>query len=287
MRQSLSFQLKSLIHATYRSPLYPPAEALADRSDAVGGHTLDDVLGIWDDERNVLSVCQSTNEGTGAELIDLRVRSAVQVQCDTKALVSRLVAPPQHGRIVTTHLGTTNAVWCRTIELVQNQTVYRVGTVVDTGRQDVDTKHVLLGWAETELRTGAVDLRTNVHGGTSLVGRDVLGVEGDSCLDSIEEELDRHGRDADSLGRVLHPHGIAVGAEHLDIARGGTECLEALVGLLPVVQGRRHAVDTDEGIGDELGSRPFPGFDGIMGFDVAVHLSTGDKYGVRITVLSI
>jgi hypothetical protein len=70
---------------------------------------------------------------------------------------------------------------------------------------------------------------------------------------------------------VLQARGVAVGPEDGDgrVARQA-EGLEPFVGLLAVVEGRRHAVDAHVGVGDELEGRPFARFDRVVGFDVAV-----------------
>lgn len=59
---------------------------------------------------------------------------------------------------------------------------------------------------------------------------------------------------------MLHANGITVGTENLDrlIARGA-KGLEPLVGLLAVIEGRRHAMDANVRVGDELERCPFAG----------------------------
>lgn len=264
---SISFQ------STYGSALNLPAKALANGSDTLRRHTLNGVLGIGDNKGHVLAVGQGANETAGAELVHLGVGGAVEVEGDAVALGSGAVAPAQHGGIVAAHLGAAGAVGGGAVKLVEDQAVDGVGAVVDAGGQDVDAEHVLLGRAQTELSAGAVDLGADVHGGARLVGRDVLGIEGDGSLYGVEEQVSRDGRAADEGGRVLHADGVAVGAEDLNVAGGGAECLETLIGLLAVVQGRGHAVDADEGVRDELGSSPFPRLDRVVALDVAIDWS--------------
>lgn len=147
--------------------------------------------------------------------------------------------------------------------------------VVHTGRQHVDTEGVLLWRAQAELRAGAIDLRSHVHGSSRVVRWHPLGVEGDGGLASVDEEVDWYRRDGDALAAVLHAGGVAVGAEDLDGGVAGcAEGLEALVNLLTIVEGGRHAVETDEGVGDELQGRPFAGLLGVVGLDVAIDCST-------------
>lgn len=195
----------------------------------------------------------------------------VQVQGDVEALFACLVRPPQHGRIVAADLGASGAVGRSAVKLVQDEAAHRVHTVVHTGWQHVDTEGVLLGRAQAELCARAVDLRSHVHGSSRVVGWHPLGIEGDGRLAGVDKHVDWNRRDRDALGAVLHAGGIAVGAENLDgRVAGCAEGLEALVDLLAVVEGGCHAVDTDEGVGDELQGRPFPGLVGVAGLDVAI-----------------
>ena len=70
---------------------------------------------------------------------------------------------------------------------------------------------------------------------------------------------------------MLHALGVHNGTEDVD---GGivrrSERLETLVTLLAVVETRRHAMDAQVGVLDELWRCPLAGLDGIVGFDVAV-----------------
>lgn len=248
-----------ILLGTHRSLLHLPAKAPANLLDAVRGDTVNDGLGVGNDKCHVLAVLDGTNETTGAELVNLRVRSTVQVQGDAEALGSGSLAPAQHRRVVAADLGAAGSVWRGAVELVQDQGVDRMGAVVDTSRQDVDAEHVLLRRVQAQLGAGAVDLGPDVHGGARLVRGHVLSIEGDGGLDSIDEEVVGDGRAGDELSRVLHAGGVAVRTEDLDVARGGAEGLEALIGCLAVVEGRGHSVDPDEGVRHELEGRPFPG----------------------------
>lgn len=261
---------RSWYDGTHRSPLNLPSEALTNSGDTLRGDAVDHVLGIGDYQGDIVAVDYGADETARAELVDLGVRGAVQVQGDAVAVVVGLVAPAQDRGVVAADLGAAGAVGGGTVELVEDQAVDGVGAVVDARGHHVDAEHVLLGRVEAELRAGAVDLRADVHGGAGLVRRHVLGIQGDGGLDGLEEQLGRHGGHADVPGRVLHAGSIAVGAEDLDFVGRRAEGLEALIGLLAVVQGRRHAVDPEERIGHELWRGPFSRLVGEVRLDVAV-----------------
>ena len=71
---------------------------------------------------------------------------------------------------------------------------------------------------------------------------------------------------------------VACGAEDGDFVGGRAERFHTFIGLLAVVQRGRHAVDAQIGIRYELRRAPFPSFDAVVGFDVAVdcEVSGGD-----------
>lgn len=103
------------------------------------------------------------------------------------------------------------------------------------------------------------------------MGRHEAGVEGDGGANRLQEDVDGdlgHGR---YFSGVLEARGVSVWAEDGDdLVAGRAEGLEALVGLLAVVEGRRHAVDAHEGVGHEAERRPFARRFGVRGFDVAI-----------------
>lgn len=198
---------------------------------------------------------------------------AVEVQRDAEALVAGTVAPPQHGRIVTADLSAPRAIGCRAVELVENERLHGVRAVVHARRQHVDAEGVLFGRAQAQLRARAVDLRSDVHGGPRLVGRDVPRVQRHGGLDSVEEQAGRHRRAGYELGRVLQPQSIAVGSEHLDLVGRRAEGLQPLVGLLAVVEGRGHAMDADIGVGHELERGPLARRFGVVGLDMSIDYS--------------
>jgi hypothetical protein len=81
----------------------------------------------------------------------------------------------------------------------------------------------------------------------------ILGIEGNSRLNGIEEEVSGHGWDANKFGAALHPLGVTIRAEDGNSRIiGQAESLQAFVGLLAVVEGRSHAMDTDVRVSNEL-----------------------------------
>jgi hypothetical protein len=87
-----------------------------------------------------------------------------------------------------------------------------------------------------------------------------------------EQLLGNLGHGHDPRG-MLHPFRVRVRAEDVDaFVVGIPERLEAFVALLPVVQRRRHAVQTQEWVGDEFGLGPDPGAEGVRARDMAVDL---------------
>lgn len=245
--------------------------------DAVARDAVNDALGVRHDERDALALDLGTNKTAGAELVNLLVLDAVEVQRDAVALVPRAVAEAQHGGVVAADLGVAGAVGRGAVEVVEDQGLDGVGAVVDARGNHKDGEDVLLGGVQAELGGGPVELGADVHGGARLVGRDVAGVEGDGGLDGLEEEGLGDAGHGDDVGRVLEADGVLVRAEDVDgVVAGGAEGLEALVGLLAVVEGRGHAVDAHEGVRDELEGRPLAGRDGVGGLDVAVDCGGAD-----------
>lgn len=195
---------------------------------------------------------------------------AIQMQRDPEPLPPRLLAPPQHRRVVAADLCAPRPVRRRAVELVQDQGLDGVRAVVDARGQDEDGEGVLVGRAEPQLGAGAVDLRAHVHGGARLVRGHELGVERHGGPHGAEEELVGHARHRDALGAVAHARRVAVGAEQRDGAAGRAERLEALVGLLAVVERWGHAVDADVWVCHEDWVGPFAGLLGEVRLDVAI-----------------
>lgn len=64
---------------------------------------------------------------------------------------------------------------------------------------------------------------------------------------------------------MLHALGVLVWAEDVDsLVVGRAVGFHALVALLTVVEARCHAMDAEKRRGDECGSRPFAGLDGVV-----------------------
>lgn len=194
------------------------------------------------------------------------------MQCYVITLTPSLIRPPQYRGIVSADLGTSGTIRGSAIEVVENQAAHRVDTMVHTGRQDIDTKGILLRRGEAELGAGTIHLRANVHGGTGVVWRHPLCVEGDGGTTGIYKHIDRHGGHGDKLGTVLHANGVAIGSKDLNRAIAGcSESFETFVGLLAVVEGGSHAMYADVGVGDKLEGCPFAGLVGVVGLDMAVN----------------
>lgn len=64
--------------------------------------------------------------------------------------------------------------------------------------------------------------------------------------------------------------GVSLGPEDGDLVGGRPKRFHTFVGLLAVVKGGRHAVETQVGVGDEGWGGPFSSLDTVVGFDVAV-----------------
>lgn len=80
----------------------------------------------------------------------------------------------------------------------------------------------------------------------------------------------RNWRDRDHLRGVCEAGSISVWAEDGDFIGGRAEGFHSLVGLLPVVEGGCHAMETEEGVCYEFGFGPDAGLDAVVGFDVAI-----------------
>ncbi|TKW51117.1 hypothetical protein CTA1_2783 [Colletotrichum tanaceti] len=222
---------------TYHSLLDLPAEAARNVLDAVARDAVDDALGVRHDERDVVvALLLDADEAARAELVNVLVPDAVEVQRDAVALGAGAVAEAQDGRVVAADLGVPRAVGGGAVKVVEDEGVDRVGAVVDARGDDEDGEDVLLGRVQAELGRRAVQLRADVHGGARLVGRDVAGVEGDGGLAGGEEEVLGHAGHGGDVGRVLQAHGVLARAEDVDgLVPGGAEGLEALLraGAMP------------------------------------------------------
>lgn len=261
---------------TYRALLDSPAEATSNLLHAVARDAVNHGLGVRHNNGHLVTIDQGTDETASAELIHLLVVHAVQVKSDVVALIPRLIRPPQNGSVVAAHLGVSGTVGRGPVKVVQDHAAHGVHAVVDASGHDEDAKHVLLGRVQAELGARAVNLGADVHGGAGLVGWDELGVERDGGAAGGDKHVLGDGRHGRHGGRVLHAHRVLVGAEDLDGGVGrGAEGLEALVGLLAVVEGGRHAVDPDKGVAHKLEGRPLARLLGPVRLDMAVDYASG------------
>ena len=260
------------LRLAYRSAFDVPSKRLCDSANTVARDTFDDVLAVGhNDGDSLVGVALDTNEAGGGELINLSSRPAVQVQSDTVTLAPRLVTETEDRRVVSTDLGATCAIGRRAVEVLKNEGIDRVHTVVDTSGHDKHDESVLFRRAQAQLRAASEQERSDVHGGTSAVRRDKLGIEADGELDAVPEVVGRDVRDGDGGGGVLHALGVLLGTEDVDrLVVGCAVGLQALVALLAIVETWGHAMDAHEGRLDELRSGPFAGLDGIGGFDMAI-----------------
>lgn len=232
----------------YRPALDLPAERLCDLAHAVAGDTLDHVLAVRDDDREaLLRSTIDTNESGSGKLVNLAPGRAVQVEGDAESFTPGLVAEAEHRSVVATDLGTASTIGSSTVEVLKNEGINGVNTVVHTSRHDEDDESVLLGRAQTQLCRAAEQKRADVHGRSCAVRRDILGVQADGELDALLEVVDRDVRDGDGGSRVLHTLGVLLRTEDVDglVVRGAIG-LQSLVALLTVVEAGCHAMDTHE-----------------------------------------
>lgn len=250
-----------------------PAPAAANLLHAVASDTVNDAVGVGHDESDVVfALGNHTDEATGAELVNLLVARAVQMQSDAVSLGTGLVAPAKNGRIVAADLGIAGSLGGGAVKVVQDKSLDGVRAVVDTSRHDKDAEGILFGGGQAQLRAGAVELWANIQRSTRLVRRDKAAVESDGGAASLDKHVDGDMGHGGNVGRVLQAHGVLVGAENGEAAvlAGHAEGLEALVGLLAVVEGGRHAMEAHIGVGDELERRPLASGLGVGRFDVSV-----------------
>lgn len=194
------------------------------------------------------------------------------MQCDTIPFRPGPIAPPQHRRIVPADLGATRAVGRCTIKVVQDERFDGVSTMVHARGEYKDAEGVFFRRVQPKLGGRTVNLGPDVHSRPGSMGRDKLSVESNRGLDSIEEKVDGDGRHRNEFGTVLQACGVAIRPEDCDpVFARQAKGFEPLIGLLAVVERRRHTVDTNVRVGDELERAPFSGFDRVMGFDVAIY----------------
>jgi hypothetical protein len=195
------------------------------------------------------------------------------VQRDSKALIARLITVTEDRGVVTANLCAAGSLRGGTIKVLKDEGLDGVDAVVDANGEDVDAESVFLRRAEAELGRGSKDERADVHRCARLEGGHVRGVEGDGGVYGFDEDSLWDLGDGDEVRGVLHAEGVFGGAEDLDGVVWGAEGLEALIGLLAVVEAGGHAVDAEEGVGDEFGGGPLSGLLGVVAFDVAVYFA--------------
>ena len=143
--------------------------------------------------------------------------------------------------------------------------------MVDASWQDENQEGILFWRVQAELRTAAEQQRTNVHRRSGAVRWHVFSVQAHCQMYALLEMMDRHFRYGYEARTVLHPLRILFYAEDIDgLVVGRTERLQTLVALLAVVEAGCHAVESEEGILDELRWCPFSRRFGEGRFDVAV-----------------
>lgn len=90
-------------------------------------------------------------------------------------------------------------------------------------------------------------------------------------MDRFQKQFHGRLRHSNKASGLLHTLRVLVWTEYRNaLVVGGTQGFKSFVALLAVVEAGSHAVDTEEGGGDELRGSPFSGMDGVGGLDVAV-----------------
>ena len=74
----------------------------------------------------------------------------------------------------------------------------------------------------------------------------------------------------DHCGGVCEAGGIPIWAEDGNFVIGGAESFHPFVSLLPIVEGRSHAMEAEEGVCYEFGFGPDASLDAVVRFDVAI-----------------
>lgn len=195
------------------------------------------------------------------------------MQRNSKALIASLITVTEDRCVVTADLCAARSFRGGAIEVLKNEGLDGVNTVVDADGEDVDAESVFLRRAEAELSGGPKDERADVHRSACLEGGHVRGIQSDGGVDGFDEDSLWDLGDGDEVRGVLHAEGVFGGAEDLDGVVWGAEGLEALICLLAVVEAGGHAVDAEEGVGDEFGGGPLSGLLGVVAFDMAVYFT--------------
>ena len=83
-------------------------------------------------------------------------------------------------------------------------------------------------------------------------------------------------RDGDEACRVRHACSIAGGSEDGDFVVRRAESLQALIGLLAIIEPRCHAMEAQERVRYVFGLRPDAGLDAVVGFHMAIDCGEGE-----------
>lgn len=229
---------------THWALLHLPTPALCNLADAVTGDRLNDILAVWhNDCATLVRRAMNTDEARSRELVNLRSCPAVQMQSNAEALLLCLSTMPQDWCVVATDFRTASALGSSAIKVLQNQSCDWMHTVVDSSGHDVYDEHVLFWWIETKLSTGAKEQWSNVHACASAMRWDELGIQADSQVNRLLEQIDWNFRHADVGSRMLHTFGILLRSKDANgVVSGASGCLKTLIALHAVVQTRCHSV---------------------------------------------
>lgn len=116
---------------------------------------------------------------------------------------------------------------------------------------------------------------------------DKLCIQADRQVYAVLEVLDGHLWNGDERGAMLHALCVLLRTEDINhLVRGITECFQAFVALLAVVQTGCHAVQAQKGVFYELGRCPFSRFLRVRRFDVAVYFADAEADVVPVLDMS-
>ena len=192
-----------------------------------------------------------------ADFLDVLALLAVQPQNLAVAHGLGLLLADHGAGVVAAALGKAGAALDGADVLILDEDLHRVDAlgVVSAGGGADDAEEELPGVVQGELAFGGEHKGPDVQRGAGLGGNPV-GVHRDDSLDGLDEHLLGEGRHAQPVVGVDHPAGVHLGPEELNLALGGAVGLEALEGLLGVVEGHRAGVHGDGAVGDDAGVMP-------------------------------
>lgn len=175
-------------------PLHRVAQFLGDDQNTIAGYAVDDLCAVWNHERApgallVITPLQDTHEPACAEFFNLALCLAVQMQRDGEALLLRLLAVLDDGRIVAANLGVAGAARGRPVEIVENEARHRPHAVVCRRRLRVYGQRTRRGRLQCQLGRGSKDYRSEIEDGRRVAGADEFRVATDSQGDAAEEDV--------------------------------------------------------------------------------------------------